>query len=83
MPVTNITPNASAVLMRRSELAQVTLAPEDMKLTGDWVFWTRFMLRTNVCYVAEALNYFRTHPQSVRIKMLNGGLLEYARVFTT
>ena len=42
MPVTNIIPNASAVLMRRSELAQVTSAPENMKLTGDWVFWTRY-----------------------------------------
>ena len=28
------------------------------------------MLRTNVCYVAETLNYFRTHSQSVRIKIL-------------
>jgi glycosyltransferase involved in cell wall biosynthesis len=80
MPITTIIPNASAALMRRSVLAQVGPAPENMRLAGDWVFWIRYMLRTNVCYVAETLNFFRTHSQSVRTKMLEDGLIEYATV---
>ncbi|RZK39612.1 MAG: glycosyltransferase family 2 protein, partial [Hymenobacter sp.] len=39
MAYTNIIPNASAVLMRRSALEKIGPAPETMRVAGDWVFW--------------------------------------------
>ena len=80
MPINNIIPNASAALMRRTVLAEVGAAPEDMRLAGDWMFWVRYMLRTNVCYVAEPLNLFRSHSQTVRSNSVEEGLVEMARV---
>jgi glycosyltransferase involved in cell wall biosynthesis len=80
MAITPIIPNASAVLMRRSVLAEVGFAPEDMRHAGDWMFWIQYMLRTNVCYVAETLNFFRSHSQTVRSNLLEQGLPEFARV---
>ncbi|WP_310391089.1 glycosyltransferase [Hymenobacter sp.] len=80
MPITNIVANASAVLVRRSALAAVGPAPEDMRLAGDWLFWIRLMLEGQVCYVAEPLNLFRTHGQNVRSQAQGVGLVEMARV---
>ncbi|MBC8084976.1 MAG: glycosyltransferase [Hymenobacter sp.] len=80
MPITNIVANASAVLMRRSALASVGPAPEDMRLAGDWLFWIRLMLEGQVCYLAEPLNLFRTHAQNVRSQAQSVGLVEMARV---
>lgn len=82
MPITNIVPNASAVLLRRSTVTAVGPAPEDMRLAGDWLYWIRFMLQTNVCYLAAPLNYFRSHGQNVRSHTLAEGrnLVEMARV---
>jgi glycosyltransferase involved in cell wall biosynthesis len=69
----NTIPNASAALLRRSVCEQVGLAPEDMKICGDWMFWARMMLVSGVAYISEPLNYYRTHASSVRSKTrLNG-----------
>jgi glycosyltransferase involved in cell wall biosynthesis len=80
MPITNIVANASAVLIRRSALAAVGAAPEDMRLAGDWLFWVRLMLQGKVCYVSEPLNLFRSHGQNVRSQTQATGLVEMARV---
>jgi glycosyltransferase involved in cell wall biosynthesis len=74
MPITNIIPNASAVVMRRSMLQQVGPAPENMRLAGDWLFWVRCLLQADACFVAEPLNYFRTHQSNVRTSTLREGL---------
>lgn len=77
----NIIPNASAVVMRRSALAAVGSAPEAMRIAGDWVFWVRYMMTTQVAFVAEPLNYFRFHQQNVRSRTEQDGtqLLEIAQ----
>lgn len=77
----NIIPNASAVLMRRSALAAVGSAPETMRIAGDWVFWVRYLMTTQVAFVAEPLNYFRFHQQNVRSSTEQDGtqLLEIAQ----
>lgn len=82
MPITNIVPNASAVLLRRSTALAIGPAPEDMRLAGDWLYWIRLMLQTHVCYLAAPLNYFRSHGQNVRSSTLAEGrnLVEMARV---
>jgi cellulose synthase/poly-beta-1,6-N-acetylglucosamine synthase-like glycosyltransferase len=77
----NIIPNASAVVMRRSALAAVGPAPETMRIAGDWVYWVRYMLTTQVAFVAEPLNYFRFHRHNVRSSTEQDGtqLLEIAQ----
>ncbi|MBF2026251.1 MAG: glycosyltransferase family 2 protein [Oscillatoriales cyanobacterium C42_A2020_001] len=55
----NTVPNASAVLIRRSTYLAVGGAPEEMRLCGDWIFWVKLLLSSDVVFVADALNYFR------------------------
>ena len=59
-------PNASAALLRRSVLEQVGGADETMRLAGDWMTYIKMLLVSDLAYVAEPLNFFRTHNGSVR-----------------
>lgn len=75
----NTIPNASAVLIRKSIYEKVRYADEGMKLCGDWMLWVKILLDSDIAFVADPLNYFRTHNQSVRNKTdLNGVLAEEA-----
>lgn len=78
----NIIPNASAVLLRRAVLQAVGPADETFRVNGDWIFWARMLAVSNVCFVAERLNYFRRHTANVRsVTTINGlALLEAMRV---
>jgi glycosyltransferase involved in cell wall biosynthesis len=82
MALACIIPNASAVLMRSTTRQQVGLAPEHLRLAGDWQYWVRYLLQTDVCFIGEPLNYFRTHPNNVRSRTEREGvnLLEMADV---
>ena len=62
----NTIPNASAVLIRRDLLMEASQGAETMRLSGDWWTWSRALLRSDVAFVAEPLNYFRSHVKSVR-----------------
>lgn len=68
MKVRNVIPNASAVLFKRSLLEREGLWAdvEDMRMCGDWLFWTRLLPGAKVGFVAEALNRFRTHAAMSR-----------------
>ncbi|RYX82363.1 glycosyltransferase family 2 protein [bacterium] len=69
----NTIPNASGVLFRRQVYLEAGGADENMRLCGDWKCWVNCLLRSDVVYVAEALNFFRSHDRSVRqITELNG-----------
>jgi glycosyltransferase involved in cell wall biosynthesis len=70
----NIIPNASAVLIRRSVYEQVGGANEDMKLSGDWLMWSKILLVSDLAFVAEPLNYFRCHTNTVRKNSHKNGL---------
>ena len=65
----NTIPNASAVLLRHSIVDRVGPAPEAFKLAGDWIMWARMLMTADVAYVAEPLNAFRKHAQTVRHKV--------------
>ncbi len=58
--------NASAVLFRRELYEAVGGVDERLKLSSDWKFWASLLRTSGLVYVAEPLNYFRTHSTSVR-----------------
>jgi len=58
--------NASAVVFRRDLYQAAGEVDERLKLAADWKFWASLLRISGVAYVAEPLNYFRTHPASVR-----------------
>ena len=55
----NTIPNASGVLIRKAVLENDLRAPENMRLAGDWMFWTKILLKSDVVFVPKPLNYFR------------------------
>jgi len=78
----NIIPNASAVVMRKDTLDQVTLPDGSWKLVGDWFYWASLMAISKIAFKAEPLNYFRFHNNNVRSKSNAKGydLLETLRM---
>lgn len=76
-------PNASAVLVRRSVYERVGGADETFRLSGDWMMWVKLLLASDVAFVAEPLNYFRMHANTVRRASARGSiaLLEAVRIF--
>ena len=62
----NTIQNASAVVFRRELYDAVGGVDESLSLTGDWKFWAGLLFRSDLAYVAEPLNHFRTHGKSVR-----------------
>jgi glycosyltransferase involved in cell wall biosynthesis len=70
-------PNASAVLIRRRFYEEAGYADQDMTVAGDWMTWARMLLISDVAFVAQPLNYFRHHSNSVRsTKKRSVGTLE-------
>lgn len=61
----NTIPNASAVLFRRELYARVGGADPEVAKCGDWYLWLRLLLEADVAFVAQPLNYFRSHAGSV------------------
>jgi glycosyltransferase involved in cell wall biosynthesis len=62
----NVIPNASAVVMRRDLYLQVGGADESMRLAGDWKLYAAVLSQSDLAFVAEPLNYFRRHANTVR-----------------
>ena len=77
-PVTN----ASSVVFRKSVYDKVDGAPETFRLCGDWKLWAAMALNGKIAYSSEPLNYFRSHPESVRSKICqeHGDIAERIRV---
>jgi glycosyltransferase involved in cell wall biosynthesis len=69
MIILNIIPNASAVVFKKS-LTEKTDWKEiqSFKLSGDRLFWSILLDQTNLCFVADSLNYFRMGDSTVRSK---------------
>ncbi len=70
----NAIPNASGVLIRRAVYEQVGGADETMRLCGDWLLWIKILLVADVAFVAQPLNYFRTHARTARSSAARGGV---------
>lgn len=75
LTIKNTIPNASAVLLRRSVLLSVNGAPENLKYCGDWITWINILCKSDIAFIADPLNYFRTkHELSVRQSAYNTGI---------
>ncbi|MDX5448528.1 MAG: glycosyltransferase [Bacteroidota bacterium] len=68
MVYSNTIPNASGALMRKAIFQQVGGAPEDMKLNGDWFFYVKMLMESDLRYVSKPLNFFRFHTSTQREK---------------
>jgi glycosyltransferase involved in cell wall biosynthesis len=64
--VTCVIPNASAVLSKTSLMIAASERADKMRLTGDWWTYVEILMRADVAFVAEPLNFFRMHSGSVR-----------------
>ena len=75
-------PNASAVVFRRAIYEKVGGADESLRICGDWKLWSSLMLAGELAYVAEPLNYFRTHNAAARNKfgLWKAGIVEWLHV---
>lgn len=69
--------NASAVLFRKSDYDAVGGADEALRQCADWRLWLALLERSDLAFVAEPLNFFRQHPQSVTGRSRRSGV--YAR----
>jgi glycosyltransferase involved in cell wall biosynthesis len=58
--------NASAVVFRRRLRDCAAEADESLSLAADWKLWVSFLCTSDLAFVAEPLNYFRTHKKSIR-----------------
>ncbi|MFD1601635.1 glycosyltransferase family 2 protein [Flavobacterium artemisiae] len=63
----NVIPNASAVLFRKEKLQisnQLFNTPA-LRYCGDWVIYFQVIMKQEVSFIAESLNNFRYHDNSV------------------
>ncbi len=65
-------PNSSAAMIRRDRFEEVGRFDEKLKLVADWMFWAKLLLISDIAFIAEPLNYFRTHPNTVRNNIYRG-----------
>lgn len=68
-------PNASGVVFRRSVYEEAGGADEGYRLAGDWMLWTKLLILSNIAFVAEPLNYFRIHDQTVRASSARSSII--------
>lgn len=63
----NTIPSASACLFRKKPdlFTDEILAS---RYTGDWLFWVRYLADANLSYLAEPLNFHRTHAGATRME---------------
>lgn len=59
-------PNASAVLFRKSVFITAGGANESYKMCGDWLLWLKMLMYSDIFFIAEKLNYFRSHYNTTR-----------------
>ncbi len=63
-----------AVLFRKDVYERVGMADERLRVCGDYKLWAATALEGKIAYVAEPLNYFRSHGGNVRTSMQAGAL---------
>jgi hypothetical protein len=63
----NVIPNASGVLFQKERaviLGELDIDP-NLKTCGDWLFYLKLVSNSRVAFIAESLNSFRYHSESV------------------
>lgn len=66
LAIQNTIPNASAVVFRKCFAPELNSDIEKYKLSGDWLFWIKMLLKSDLAFVSEPLNYFRCHQKTAR-----------------
>lgn len=61
-----VIPNLSCVLFRRSIFNYINAFSSRFFACSDWDLFFRASSISTFCYVAEPLNFFRSHPKSIR-----------------
>lgn len=65
--------NASSALVRRSVVQKIGGADENWRIAGDWVFWAKMLMESDIVFVAQPLNYWRCHSATVRSSATRSG----------
>lgn len=63
----NVIPNASAILFRKENLqiSDTLLNTQALKYCGDWVIYLEVIMKQKISFIADSLNNFRYHDNSV------------------
>ena len=72
-------PNASSVLFRKDVYETVGRADEGLRLCGDYKVFAAMAVEGKIAYLAEPLNYYRSHRENARTRTAAGalGIAEY------
>ncbi len=65
-----VVPNASAVLIRRAAFDQAGGFDLTLPWAADYLLWVRIMLHWDVAFLAEPLNFWRYHEETVTAKVM-------------
>jgi len=66
--LTNPVPNASAVVFRRDAYEKAGGSDERLRLCGDYKVWAAIACQGKMAFVADPLNYYRSHQENVRTR---------------
>jgi len=67
-------PNASSVLFRKDVYERVGRADEGLRLCGDYKVFAAMAVEGKIAYLAEPLNYYRSHCENARTRTAAGAL---------
>jgi hypothetical protein len=67
-------PNASSVLFRKDVYERVGRADEGLRLCGDYKVFAAMAVEGKIAYLAEPLNYYRSHRENARTRAAAGAL---------
>lgn len=66
--IQNVIPNASGVVFSRSLVSNIDWKSiESMSFCGDWMFYMQLLENTEIVYLNETLNFFRSHSKVTRV----------------
>jgi glycosyltransferase involved in cell wall biosynthesis len=66
--------NASSAIVRRSVVEKIGYAEENWRISGDWVFWAKMLMQSDIEFIARPLNCWRCHTSTVRNSGAGNGL---------
>ncbi|MGC8863049.1 MAG: glycosyltransferase family 2 protein [Armatimonadota bacterium] len=67
--------NVSSALLRRSVVERIGYADEHWTIAGDYAFWVKVLLESDIEFVAQPLNYWRHHIGTVRSSATRSGTM--------
>jgi hypothetical protein len=60
--------NTSAVIFRKNIYEAIGGADESLRMCGDYKMWAAMAAKGKIAYIAEPLNYYRSHRENVRTR---------------